>query len=196
MFKKVIKWFFRITVLLLSFVVVLIVGTYLYFSLSWRNYYSEEEMTDFVQLINESPKMTEEFYGIYDQIRKDRHDSMLRSFVGAFVSERARREKNFYYKAALAFVHEKKPPRLNDLRIAFALESLTSSEKCFDFYMNQSDKYVRSVYPNLRSITELKDTTEVLSRIILMRSPSYYRSYPEKVGEGVARFKEQLNNED
>ncbi len=168
------------------------IGGYFYIALSWKAYVKEEAIAPLVQAVNTAPRMSGEFYSLYDRLYEDRCTSMKGVFFRALISERYRREKNYYYKVAGFYfpgtLSNRKNPVLRTLDVAFALEHYTSPEKCFDYYMSRSDRETRLLPP----IYELSDTTGILERMISLKAPSYYRMHPEKLNEGVEHLKAKL----
>ena len=121
-FLKILSRFLLgIALLLLSFLLV----TYWYIKTDWKNYYTEEEIQNYVSEINKAPKFNYTFYGIYDKLRdNDRHKSITEIYGKSLVREILglnRTRQSSWAVAATHYLPYKRGIKYGRFKISWAL---------------------------------------------------------------------------
>ena len=83
-----------------------------------------------------------------------------------------------------------------DFKLSWGLEKYTTAEKCFDFAMSKENEVLLLLHPNqeIKSITNLKDTTEILKYLALSKAPSIYSNNLDKLNMAITNLRIELIN--
>ncbi len=193
-FLKILSRFLLgLALMLLAFLLV----TYCYIKTNWKNYYTEEEIQNYVSEINKAPRLNNTFYCIYDKLfYNERHQSITEIYGKAVL----RKIFGFKYPrqtswaiAVTYYLPHKKGIEYGSFKLAWALEKYTTPEKCFDFAMNSQNQYQRLRDSTYKDITHLSDTIEIIEYLERENRPTYYNLNPEELKSRIEHLRKKLD---
>ena len=176
------------------------IAIYWYLTTEWKKYYTKEEIKSFAVMINNSPKLSTNFYNIYDHLksgRKQSHTSIcLSALFNLIIGNKKSVGQSSFIKAAYHFPKKNGMRDYADFKLSWGLEKYTTADKCFDFAMKKENEELLLRLPNqdINSITNLKDTIEILKYLALSKAPSLYSNNPDKLNMAITNLRIELNN--
>lgn len=191
------KIFIRILLAILTIIIIIGLSFYLYISSLWKDYYTENEIKEYVKIIENSPGLSDNFYAIYDKLNNNnRHKSIITTYVGTFCrelfSDGATETTCWFVRTAEDFAFQKKTERSKYQRfiLGFGLQKYTTSEKCFDFCLYTQNEELKENYKELyiQDITRLADTTEIIKYFLISKTPGRFIRNPKLLETKVPDF--------
>ena len=174
---------------------------YWYVSTQWKKYYTENEIKEYVKIINNSPAYSSNLYAIYDKLyNNDRHKSITRFYIEAIWDEiilKEYQDKNCWFVDAaddFALLKAKKRERFQGFILAWGLEKFTTSEKCFDYCLYEQNKEFRNDFNDsiIHDISKLENTQDILEYIAITEAPSRYQRNPDLLLKRTEELRKRL----
>ncbi len=148
--------------------VVYFIGNHWLYNNSWRHISTTDEMIYNASLVEESPALTNDFYRVYDLVKPNqRKTTMIDQLWNSFANPHDRYDCKCDDIGYLAWNNPSATFKFNQNALlkrkgywyfGFGLENYSSTEKCFDYFMNNNiywkNKYLKDL--NELSIVTLK----------------------------------------
>jgi len=194
----------RIIIVLITILTCIILFSYLWYKVAWKCYVEKKSILSFTQQINNCEGFPENFYLTYDKIHPGhRFDSFERTTLkkifnssGNLIPTSPSRYVSYTYFLAQG----KLKNRLMHIYLISAVESNTSIEKCFDYYLHNFDflngrKGIKSLVQEEygKTVDKLSEK-EIIEVTLLLRNPILYNKhrYPERVSRMIDKIGIQL----
>jgi len=185
--KKTHKYFSITVMSLLILIAVLPIIVTQYSKIKWKNYIDENQLKEYVEIIETSPEFPEIFYQVYDELNPKKRNRNLQDnlYLGLWnIFDIQNVNISWPFSGKCAHLFNESDNELNGpkgfILKTMAIEELTTQDKCFDFYYNRQrmNEYSRELFEkNIDQINE----TEIKKLLIFFNKPSFYRKYPEKL---------------
>lgn len=180
-----------------AFVLLLLVSTlagYVWLSTKWKDFYTETEMQQLANKLNQTPPLPDNFYLAYNRVYPQHRYLAFTPWVWAVAKETVTNQPRTSdcYCRHLAFYQDKKIPvnyhSWRDVVFTYGIENYLTPKRCFEIYMRRGMEYYMPEFFN-KPLTELTEW-ECVELIIRMERPSYYYlKHPEKLAEELAKYK-------
>lgn len=177
---------------MLTILTVFIVGlfcSYWWLSTKWKDFYTEEEMKEMANLINETPALTDNFYLAYDDLYPGHKDQALGemsiSIVWQILTNQDKSEisRQCNCISSTQRFANKVPSSYHSWTryiTAHGLENFTTEGKCLDFNYHQLDmeKYANQYFNKSFKLLTYEENLEL---IIRLNNPILYDKLNEKI---------------
>ena len=204
----------KVLLIILVFILILFSVIYFWIKNRWRSEFTVDQMKDFCELINETPKLPDNVYEIYDKLEPNhRHLTMNRElveiFYGLTISQDNLNKKYSPCRDIYRFLEISNllgsvdwNLRYNDYFFAWGINKFTSPEKCFDYVfsirLNELKRQEERRNLQRECLTKKLENlyeNEVLELYLIMKTPSRYDRLvnPEILDKKITELKEKIN---
>ena len=183
-----------------TFLTILLIGLFCtcgWLSNKWSDFYTELEMKEIANQVNNAPELSENFYTAFDRIYPVHRNMTVRKMsVGVIWGLLSKNEdilnskqcncirSSYSFKSKVPIIYHSWSHYIT----AHGIENFTTPDKCLDFiYASRKLEENSTKYFN-KSFSELS-VNENLELIIRLERPSLYETRPELLAEKMSKFK-------
>lgn len=177
-------------------ILTLYVGLFLYYKFGWRSHYSKPQVDNIVSTIQNTPKLSDSFYIVYDKIYSDRHEKITnrywKNFWTEFITMNGPIHNNWQYVSANMQPYKGFRYKIAPMTLAFRISNDVSPEKCFDYVMTKLYSNYSTKFKLSDTITNLTKTDKIINFIVASQRPHYYRVHPTMYKQEADSLKQLL----
>lgn len=182
--KSLKKIFTRLLLFGLILILTIYIGLFLYYRFAWKNHYSKQQVDNLIVSINSTPKLTDDFYTLYDKASKDRHEHITTRYFKEFWTEflmlQYPLQNNWQYVTANLQPYKGFRYKVAPMTLAFRINSDVTPEKCFDYIMTERYSEYCKEFKIVDTITNLNDKEQIIKFIVANQRPWYYKRHPTR----------------
>jgi len=166
----------------LIIILTIYIGLYLYFQFGWSNHYTKQQVDSFIVEIQNTRKLSDSFYLVYDRFYSDRHERIsvhyLRNFWTDYFMSKQNENNNWQLMTAWMLKFKGYRYKIAPMTLAFKINKHVTPEKCFDFVMTNLYADYSATFKLSDSIINLTETDKIIEFMVASQRPHYYKVHP------------------
>lgn len=174
-------------------ILTLYVGLFLYFKFGWRNHYPKQQIDGLIFTIQNTPKLSDSFYIVYDKTYSNRHEKITtrywKGFWTEFITIKKPIHDNWQFVTANMQPYKGFRYKIAPMALAFRINNDVSPEKCFDYVMTECFKTYAKEFKIDGALNNLISSENIINFIVAYARPRYYKIHPTQYRQEIDSLK-------